>query len=416
MHRSAPTAPIATTFGERIFPDPALLPLPVYRDFISMLYGMRFPIFGLGAVFVGICLLVGRHLGSDFLIALAALGALTTLARLATIRSFHRAAPILRFEELRRWERWYAAGNLASAALLALLNIVVMAEHDPLVHLITVSLVFGFGAGIVSRTSVRPAICIAGLLVATVPTVAGLAFHAANPDRAWLHSELFLVEAVIVAAIMDCEVADFMRDHFFPRRGFECIAHQNEAECSIENADRSGQSRIVRIELFDRQFTLFDCALDHLSSVQFGEAWVDFEAKFGRRSPDGVEIFHLFCQRQPLLTQLCAHRRHSYCVCEGYLGKSLRGLARSILRIRQGRLEIQESEQGPGLDPQIVRKIADEDEGDRGCIDHPAADLSQNCDRKIELLGKTLQFMRGLALEGIANSSPLPKARQISSR
>ena len=201
MDRSAPTAPIATTFRQRIFPDPALLPLPVYRDFIDMLYSMRFPIFGSGVVFVGICLLVGRHLGSDFLLALAAVGALTTFARLATISAFHRVAPILRFEELRRWERRYAAGNLASAALLALLNVAAMAEHNPLVHLITVSLVFGFGAGVVARTSVRPAICVAGLLVATVPTVAALALHAAVPNATSLHGEMFLVEAFIVAAI-----------------------------------------------------------------------------------------------------------------------------------------------------------------------------------------------------------------------
>lgn len=201
MDRSAPPAPIATTIRQRIFPDPALLPLPVYRDFIHMLYSMRFPILGLGAVFVGISLLVGRHLGSDFVLALSVLGGLTTLARLLTIRAYFRAAPIQRFEDLRRWERRYAAGNLASAAQLALLNVAVMAGHNPLVHLITVSLVFGFGAGIVSRTSVRPTVCVTGLLVATVPTVVGLVLHAASSNGASLHSEMFFVEAFIVAAI-----------------------------------------------------------------------------------------------------------------------------------------------------------------------------------------------------------------------
>ena len=200
MTRSAPQAPIATTFRRRILPDPALLPLPVYRDFIDMLYSMRLPVLGLGAVFVGICFLVGRQLQSDFVIALAAMGVLTTLARLATIHAFHRTA-VQRFDDLRRWERRYAVGNVASAALLALLNVAAMTSHDPLVHLLTVSLVFGFGAGIVSRTSVRPAICVAGLLVATVPTVASLVLHAAHPTGDPLHGEMFLAEAVIVAAI-----------------------------------------------------------------------------------------------------------------------------------------------------------------------------------------------------------------------
>jgi diguanylate cyclase len=200
MTGSAPQAPIATTFRRRIFPDPALLPLPVYRDFVDMLYSMRLPVLGLGAVFVGICVLVGRQLQSDFVVALAAAGVLTTLARLATIHAFHRA-PVQRFDDLRRWERRYAVGNVASAALLALLNVAAMTSHDPLVHLLTVSLVFGFGAGIVSRTSVRPAICISSLLVATVPTVASLVLHAAHPTGDPLHGEMFLAEAVIVAAI-----------------------------------------------------------------------------------------------------------------------------------------------------------------------------------------------------------------------
>jgi diguanylate cyclase (GGDEF)-like protein len=200
MNRSASQTPIATPLRRRIFPDPALLPLPVYRDFVDMLYSMRLPVLGLGAVFVGICLLVGRQLQNDFLLVLAAVGTVTTLARLATIRTFHKAK-VQGFDDLRRWERRYAAGNLASAALLALLNLAAMADHNPLVHLITVSLVFGFGAGIVSRTSVRPAICVTSLLVATVPTVIGLALHAAHPNGGPLHAEMFLAEAAIVAAI-----------------------------------------------------------------------------------------------------------------------------------------------------------------------------------------------------------------------
>ncbi len=74
--------------------------------------------------------------------------------------------------------------------------------HNPLLHLITVSLVFGFGAGIVSRTSVRPGMCVAALLTATVPTVVALAMHAAEPNAMSLHQEMFLIEAFIVAAIM----------------------------------------------------------------------------------------------------------------------------------------------------------------------------------------------------------------------
>src|SRR3546814_7459564 len=84
MRRSDSPAPIAHIFRLRIFPDPATLPLPVYRDFVDMLFSMRLPIFGLGAVFVGICILASHEFGSVFLFGLAGLGAVTTLARLFT--------------------------------------------------------------------------------------------------------------------------------------------------------------------------------------------------------------------------------------------------------------------------------------------------------------------------------------------
>ena len=200
MKRSDAPTPIAPN-RPRLFADAATLPLPVYRDFVDMLFSMRLPIFGLGAVFVGICILVGRELENSVLLVLAALGAITTLLRLVTIEAYRRTAPILAFDDLRRWERRYAVGNLATAALLALLNVAAMAGHNPQVHLITVSLIFSFGAGIVSRTSARPGGCVASLLVATVPTVVALAAHSLDPGVIALHREMFLIEAFIVAAI-----------------------------------------------------------------------------------------------------------------------------------------------------------------------------------------------------------------------
>ncbi|WP_327196897.1 MULTISPECIES: GGDEF domain-containing protein [unclassified Sphingopyxis] len=201
MKRSDTPTPIESQWRLRIFPSPATLPLSVYRDFVDMLFSMRLPIFGLGVVFVGVCILVGRELGSNFLLALGALGTLTTFLRLATLRAYSRARPVRDFEELRRWERRYAIGNYVSAVLLALLNLVAIAAHYPLLHLITVSLVFGFGAGIVSRTSIRPNICVTSLLLATVPTVAALVWHPMQPHATPLHAELFLIEALIVAMI-----------------------------------------------------------------------------------------------------------------------------------------------------------------------------------------------------------------------
>lgn len=183
------------------FGSPAAIPLPVYRDFVDMLYSMWVPIFGLGAVFVGVCVLAAFKLDQPSYGALAALGALTTGLRIASIRRYARVSPVSDVESLRQWERRYATGNYVSAGLLAVLNIMVLTAHAPLLHLITVSLVFSFGAGVVSRISVRPKICIISLLLATAPTVAALAFHAFSTHSDSLHTEMFLIEAVLVAMI-----------------------------------------------------------------------------------------------------------------------------------------------------------------------------------------------------------------------
>lgn len=201
MRRSDSPTPVESRSRLRIFPSPAALPLPVYRDFVDMLFSMRLPILGLGIVFVAICVLVGRELDNRFLLLLAALGALTTILRLGTLRAYARSGPVTDFETLQRWERRYAIGNYASAILLALLNVVAISAHYPLLHLITVSLVFSFGAGVVSRTSIRPKICVTSLLLATLPTIVALALHALQPHPTPLHAELFLIEAAIVAMI-----------------------------------------------------------------------------------------------------------------------------------------------------------------------------------------------------------------------
>ncbi len=201
MRRSDSPTPVARTPRFKGFPDPAALPLPVFREFIDMLFSMTQPIVGFGAVFVGICLLVAREQGSGLLVMLAVLGGVATVLRLAALHAYRRAAPVSDFDVLLRWERRYAVGNYALAILIALLNVAVISAHEPILHLLTVSLVFGFGAGIVSRIAVRPKVCVISLLLATLPTIAALALHAFEPHPNRLHTELFLVEAFLVAMI-----------------------------------------------------------------------------------------------------------------------------------------------------------------------------------------------------------------------
>lgn len=132
-----------------------------------MLYSMWLPIFGLGVVFLAISILAAFKLSEPAYAALAVLGTLTTAWRVIEVRAYLRVSPVNDLEQLKRWERRYAVGNYASAVVLAALNVLAFTAHNPVLHLITISLVFSFGAGVVSRISVRPKICVISLLLAT---------------------------------------------------------------------------------------------------------------------------------------------------------------------------------------------------------------------------------------------------------
>ena len=165
-----------------------------------MLFSMRLPIVGLGLVFAGVAGLTAYDWNDPVNAVLAAAAILVTLARLLTLNRYWRVQPITDHADLKRWEKRYAYGNYAFALLLGLLSIRALSIDYPLLHLITVSLVFSFGAGVVSRISIRPKICVMSLLLATVPTVAALA-HAAVTHAEPLHIQLFALEALLVAMI-----------------------------------------------------------------------------------------------------------------------------------------------------------------------------------------------------------------------
>ena len=184
----------------KLFLRAAPLPQMVYRDFIDMLFSMALPVIGLGVVFVGVAALTAHHLGDNFIGALAVAGGFVTLGRGLLIRAYNQSRPV-EPGRLKQWERHYALGNYVFAILLGMLNARALDYDFPLFHLLTVSLVFSFGAGVVSRISVRPLICVVSLLLATVPTVGALTLHAFQGHPNPIHKELYLIEAGLVAMI-----------------------------------------------------------------------------------------------------------------------------------------------------------------------------------------------------------------------
>lgn len=193
--RHASGRPWWKPFGESL-----PLPLPVYRELVDTLFAMRLPILGLGLVFAGLAALAAWQWQDAGFAAIAASALIITIARLMLLGAYARD-PRRDQERLRYWERRYAVGTYVIALLLAALNLYALTYHLPLLHLLTVSLVFGFGAGVVSRTSVRPVICVTSLLLATVPTVLGLFAHAFTTHETAFHAQFFVIEGLMVAMI-----------------------------------------------------------------------------------------------------------------------------------------------------------------------------------------------------------------------
>lgn len=170
------------------------------RDLVDILFDMVVPVAGLGAAFVAIAGIIALEWRDPVFAILAVAGVIVTAGRMVVILAYRRRKPVP-LANVAMWERRYATGSYAFAVLLSALNLWALSYHHPLLHLITVSLVFAFGAGVVSRISMRPMICSVSLLLASVPTVIGLAAHALTGGLLELHTELFGLAAVILAAI-----------------------------------------------------------------------------------------------------------------------------------------------------------------------------------------------------------------------
>lgn len=178
------------------------LPDAVYRDLVATLFAMRLPIAGMGALFILAGLLIYNDQRDPVVAALTISATIVTSARLLLLSAYRqKSRSDMDIAQLRVWERLYAAGSHIFAALLAGLSAYVLRSHSPLNHLIAVSLVFTFGAGIVSRIGARPAICVTSLLVATAPTVLALALHSWTEHSNRMHSEYFIVEAMLVTVV-----------------------------------------------------------------------------------------------------------------------------------------------------------------------------------------------------------------------
>ena len=197
----------ATVLREKLawvgrMPAPPLAPA-IYRDLVAPLFTMRLPIIGFGFLYFCVSALILLRWPDPTVFVLLAAGIAVTTFRVMLLDGYARAGgPGQPVADLEAWERRYAGLTFIMAALLAGLNLRVLMVHEPLLHMAALSLVFTFGAGVVSRNSSRPRLCSISVLIAVVPVALALLVHAATLHDEPLHAGFFVLLALLMLAVM----------------------------------------------------------------------------------------------------------------------------------------------------------------------------------------------------------------------
>ncbi|NNM73422.1 GGDEF domain-containing protein [Enterovirga aerilata] len=127
------------------------------------------------AVVGGVVLYLGESRDS-WLTALYLLGMAVSCVRIWIIFRFRArgAQRPIAPNEVQVWERIFGAGTMAFGSVLGLFTARTITLGTPLVHELVIALLFGFGAGLVARVSIRPWIALSGLALAATPPVLAL--------------------------------------------------------------------------------------------------------------------------------------------------------------------------------------------------------------------------------------------------
>lgn len=145
---------------------------PVYRELVDALADNVVPMI----VLCGVMAATGIYIWSvvpSAIIALASVSCVvTTMVKIAMIldhqrhRAAYRAAPL---EKVRQHERLHAVTTIAVCVSIGAFSVAVYALPYPVLHLLPIAITFGYGAGLISRMSVRPRIAGTGILCLFIP-------------------------------------------------------------------------------------------------------------------------------------------------------------------------------------------------------------------------------------------------------
>ncbi|MBA4089010.1 MAG: GGDEF domain-containing protein [Sphingobium sp.] len=163
---------------------------------------MTAPIIGFGILYALVGTLIYIKWQDGWILILTAAAIAVTVGRVLLIRAYHGAGGADQdVAQLSRWEGRYAILAYVFALLIAALNVRALVAHEPIVHLATVSLVFTFGAGIVSRNASRPTLCAISVSLAVLPVAAAMFAHAVSAYGDRLHAEFFALEGLLLIMV-----------------------------------------------------------------------------------------------------------------------------------------------------------------------------------------------------------------------
>jgi diguanylate cyclase (GGDEF)-like protein len=183
----------------KLFPQDGQLPDDVLGELVGMMFTALPPVIVMGIATVGMAALFATlNEGLLFpLLTAACFGMAVTRAGVILAYRHRIAGPPLSSAEIKLWESRYAWSSYGFALILGLLNVAALLGDQVLSHMLVVGLTFGYGAGLATRTAVRPAICTISLLLAVVPTLFGLLAKAG--ELGLQGAAVYLTQALLLA-------------------------------------------------------------------------------------------------------------------------------------------------------------------------------------------------------------------------
>jgi diguanylate cyclase (GGDEF)-like protein len=175
------------------------LPEAVFAELVDIVFTSLPPVALIGATLAAVGTVIALRQHDPVILILVVLCLAVTAGRVLLILAYRRRASLEHVNDASRWERRYAMGAYSFALVLGAFNLRAIATGDPMVAMLVTSVMFGYGAGMVARLSVRPAVCTISLTLAIVPTAFGYLSYAASAGDYYV-TTMYAFQAVLLIA------------------------------------------------------------------------------------------------------------------------------------------------------------------------------------------------------------------------